>query len=263
MHDPVVILGLGYTMQRLASRLLPRGVPVYAAVRRPERFFELRGLGLRLCDLDANALPAGAVLVHSVPPLAEPEKSELRAFIRLAAPRRLVYISSTGVYGALQHVDASSPAVPSDEKGRERLEEEQWLAGGPWPTLILRSAAIYGPGRGIHVRLREGKRPRGAGGMVSRIHVEDLARLVESAIESSIAGAWPVADDLPAASDELAAWCAALMGIRLPGNDAPEFPVAGRSVDGSRIRELLSVQLTYPTFETGIPASIQEELGRA
>lgn len=263
MPDPVVILGLGFTTQRLARRLLKSAVPVYAAVRGPERFAEFAALGVQIRALKPDNIPKSAVLVHSVPPLPEPEQSGIRALVREISPRRIIYISSTGVYGAQTHVSEASPVTPNDEKGRARMDEEEWLAATGASTLILRSAAIYGPGRGIHVRLRENKLPRGAGGFVSRIHAEDLAAMLEAGIESRIEGAWPVADDHPAASEEVAEWCAKFMGIPLPDGAGRTYPVAGRHVDGRKIRELLGVQLRYGSYQTGIPASLTEESAKA
>lgn len=261
MRGPVVILGLGFTTQRLAKRLREQGVAVFAVVRRPERFAELESIGVHLCGFTRGGIPEDSVLIHSIPPLVEPDNSALHALISTISPRRILYMSSTGVFGSQTEVDASTPASPNDEKGRARLAEEEWLAGAGHSessTLILRSAAIYGPGRGVHVRLREGKLPRGTG-VVSRIHVDDLGSILEAGIESRLEGAWPVADDRAAATEEVIAWCARYMGVDVPGNSAPHFPVAGRRVDGRKIRELLGVKLRYPSFETGIAASLQEE----
>jgi len=261
MPHPVVILGLGYTTQGLVRRLRAREIPVFAAVRGPERFAAFTELGVKLLPLTAAGFPRSAVLVHSIPPLAEPEKSAIHTLIQEIAPRRIVYISSTGVYGAQSHISEDSPAAPNDEKGHARIEEEDWLTAPevPWSTLILRSAAIYGPGRGIHVRLREGKRPRGSGGVVSRIHVDDLVAILEAGIDSQVTGEWPIADEQSAPSDEVSAWCANLMGIALPGDTATRFPVSGRDVDGTKIRELLGVKLKYPSYKTGIPATLIDE----
>lgn len=261
MSDPVVILGLGFTTQRLARRLRQHGADVYAAVRGTDRFAEFAELGVRLRSLVPRGIPKGAVLVHSAPPLADPEKSVIRTLIRDIAPKRVLYISSTGVYGAQANITEHTPAAPNDEKGRARVEEEEWIASpqAPWSALILRSAAIYGPGRGVHVRLREGKIPRGTGGVVSRIHVDDLAALLEAGIESKLEGAWPVADEHSAASEEVADWCAKRMGITLPEESWSRFPVVGRNVNGTKIRELLGVGLKYPSYRTGIEASLLEE----
>jgi nucleoside-diphosphate-sugar epimerase len=212
-------------------------------------------------------------VVHSVPPLEEKDNAGIHDLIQAIMPRRILYISSTGVYGSQTEVDADTPVSPNDEKGRARMAEENWIAGPPgncvWSSLILRSAAIYGPGRGIHVRLREGKLPRGAGGVVSRIHVDDLAAILQAGIDSQLDGAWPVADDYPAASEEVADWCAEYMDLVLPSGSAPGVSIAGRnmtgrniagrSVDGTRIRQLLEVKLKYASYRTGIPASLLEE----
>ncbi len=260
MQEPVIILGLGFTTQRLARILRERDIPVYAIVRGVERFGEFAALGVQLRSLDEPDVPSGAVLVHTIPPLPEPEKTLLRRLIRRLSPRRIVYISSTGVYGAQTHVDESSLASAGDDKGRARVDDEEWIArDGGWTSLILRSAAIYGPGRGIHMRIREGKLPRGAGGVVSRIHVDDLAALLFCGIFSVLEGAFAVADDLPASSEEVAEWCANLMRITMPDDSAPGFPVAGRHVDGKKIRELLGVRLRYPSYKEGIAASLLEE----
>jgi nucleoside-diphosphate-sugar epimerase len=273
MSDPVVILGLGFTTQRLARRLRQRDVPVYGIIRAPARFTELAALGVRLCELDAcntANLPHDAVLVHSVPPLTEPETSAIRKLVRELAPRRILYISSTSAYGAQPDVTDNTAVAPNDEKGRRRVGEEEWIAScSHWQSLILRSAAIYGPGRGVHAKLREGKLARGIGRIVSRIHVDDLVAILEAGIQSDVTGAWPVADERPADSGEVAAWCANRMGLILPDGPQPSFMEGrtegmggrtdGRRVNGRRIRELLGVELKFASYQAGIDASLLEE----
>jgi nucleoside-diphosphate-sugar epimerase len=265
----LIILGLGFTGQRLAARLLRRGVPVYAAVRGVDRFQGLAAAGLRLAELaDPDSVvqfPRQAIVAHLIPPLPEPENFELRARIEAFEPRRVVYVSSTAIYGEQIDVDSDTVPKPHDDRGRRRFEEEQWIASGPWTSLILRAAGIYGPGRGVHAALSAGKMPRSAGsGIVSRIHVDDLARLIEAGMFSDVAGAWPVADEAPCSSAEIAAWC--LEALQL-GNAAfhrmteplPQPGMPGRNVNGRRIREILDVELEYPTWRTGIPACLAEE----
>ena len=36
--------------------------------------------------------------------------------------------------------------------------------------------------------------------------------------------------------------------------------ISGRKVDGSKIREMLKVELQYPSWKTGIQASLAEEI---
>src|SRR5579863_4986328 len=262
----VIILGLGFTGAPLARRLLRRGVPVAAPVRGIQRFRELAHAGLQLSELTLDhseimLLPRNAIVAVLIPPLPEPENAALRMTIQNLAPKRVVYVSSTGVYGDQIDVDADTPAKPNDDRGRLRLEEERWIASGPWTSLILRSAAIYGPGRGVHAALREGKLPRGGGsGMVSRIHVEDLAAIVEAGLFADIQGAWPVADDAPCSSAEIAAWCAQLLKIKpVAEYENPGKPVTGRSVNGRKIRKILGVELRYPSWQAGVAACFAEE----
>jgi len=259
----VTILGLGFTGQRMARRLLGRGIPVFAAVRGVERFGDLADLGLRLAELRPEGgipkgFPVHAPMLYAIPPTAADE-TWLRDFRECLAPSRIVYISSTGVYGEQTDVNEETLPRPGDERGRLRLAAEKQIADGPWSSLILRAAAIYGPGRGVHSAVREGRLPRSAGsGVVSRIHVDDLAALADAGLFSDLDGAFPVADDAPCSSDEISAWCREYFGMPL-GQTSPEPAITGRRVDARKIRELLGVTLKYPSWEAGLRASLAEE----
>jgi nucleoside-diphosphate-sugar epimerase len=212
-------------------------------------------------DRDLSFVPDGSRLVYSIPTL-EPDPVPGIAAALASRLERVVYLSTTGVYGTTHIVDHTTPASPSTAEGRARLAaEEVWLAG-PAPAVALRSAAIYGPGRGIHVSMAEGRFLLGGDGsnFVSRIHVEDLALHVDAALFSEVTGAWPVADEYPCTSREIAAYCSQLLGVPMP----PHADVSAlhqtrrtnRRVDGSEIRKILGIQLSYPSFREGIPASL-------
>ena len=209
-------------------------------------------------DLDAGPAPRGAVVVLSIPPLEGRERDRLREFLREIEPRRVVYISATSVYGEEENVDETTVPRPSGEKGVARLEEEKWLLSNRWSNLIVRPAAIYGPGRGVHEKIREGKLPRSAGsGVVSRIHVDDLVSVLAAAIDSEVEGAWPLADEHACPSEEVAEFCVRSFGWA-PVRSVIQTSQHGRRVDGRKIRELLGVRLKYPSYESGIPASVAE-----
>jgi len=253
----VLLLGLGFTTCRLAKRLLARGCKVYGIARDTHRFRALEAIGLRVRPFGSDDLPKHATVVHTIPPLAGAERDSLHSQIQQLEPNRVVYISATSVYGEQVNVDETTEPQPFGDKSVARYQEERWLLDGPWPSLIVRPAAIYGPGRGVHEKIREGKLPRGAGsGVVSRIHVDDLAAILEAGILSDLQGAWPLADDHPCSSDEIAEFSARLLRLSLENAPSTTFPVAGRRVDGRKIRELLGVELLYPTYESGILASL-------
>lgn len=259
-ENPVIIFGPGYTGSRLARRLVARNIPVFAAARNPDQLASLAAVGVVVTSLDDAKLPPNARLVYSIPPLPPAEELPLRSFIQSLQPHRVVYISSTAVYGNQRKVTEISPMEGSSGRARQRIDAEAWFGAGPWSSLILRPAAIYGPGRGVHVRVREGRVARGAGTVItSRIHVDDLAQLLGAGLDSDLEGCWPVADEAPCPTLEIATWCAAHMGVALVMDPAKGFPEEGRQVDGSEIFRQLGVKSFWPTWRSGISASMAEE----
>jgi len=243
----LLILGCGYTGERVARRFLALGARVIAASRQPER---LAGLGVEAVRFDdvAARLKPGTLVLHSIPPVGDVDLRGLRA-------ARLVYLSSTNVYGAATVVDENTPVDPA----HERVAAERRAAAGSWSTLVLRPAAIYGPGRGVHKRLERGEY-RMSDNFVSRIHVDDLAAHVEAGLLSDLTGAYPVADEEPSTAREIAVFCAELLGLPVPAADSGRV-TSNRRVDGSAIRRALGITLAYPSYRTGIPAAIQAEHG--
>ena len=253
----VLILGCGFTGQRVARRFLTRGASVTVTTRNPARLTPLADLGARvvtLADLAANLRP-GVRVLHSIPPSGPPD---LLAALG-AAPARVVYLSTTAVYGAATHVDSTTPVDEHSDRARPRLAAERSVAAGSWSSLILRPAAIYGPGRGVQESL-----PRGAyhfgDNYVSRIHVDDLAAHAEAALLSDLEGAYPVADEEPCTTREIAEFCASLLNLSNVPQPAPGTQpraTSNRRVDGSAIRRALGITLLYPSYRTGIPASLK------
>jgi nucleoside-diphosphate-sugar epimerase len=274
------IIGCGYTGRRVAKLLLEAGVPLTVTTRHTASLEELTRAGARVLRLDVeepqmltvlrDSNLRGALVLLSVPTLhrdggqlADPTARIVEALGD--APARVVYLSTTGVYGNVREVNETTPAAPATERQRLRLEAEQAVLRGAWQSLILRPAAIYGPGRGAHVALREGRFPLAGEGsnFISRIHVDDLAALAAKALRSEIAGAYPVADQEPCTSREIAEFSARLLGVPMPPSvtaaDLSETRRSDRRVDGSAIFRLLGVELRYPSFRQGIPAALAEE----
>jgi nucleoside-diphosphate-sugar epimerase len=249
----VLILGCGFAGQRVARRFLDRGAHVIVTTRDPQQLASLGAApeveAIRVEDL---RVPSGALVLHSIPPDGPPGLLEALG----DAPARVVYLSTTGVYGKARFVDEYTPVAPDTEKQRARVEVEREVAAGPWSSLILRSAAIYGPGRGVQEAIRNGSCQLGDN-FVSRIHVDDLAAHVEAALLSGVTGAYPVADEEPCTSNEIACFCARLLRAPLPSAPAKVRATSSdRRVDGSAIRRLLGIRLVYPSYREGIPASL-------
>lgn len=275
----VLILGCGYTGRRVAQRLLARGIDVVATTRTPGALADLAEAGVRVHRLDLHEpatlsglrdmISPGVRVLHSVPVIGrgddawDPTPRLLGAVGEM--PARMVYISTTGVYGPAVHIDETTPIQPRSHYRQCRVDAETAVLNGPWSALVLRPPAIYGPGRGIQVSMFEGRYTLVGDGMnfVSRIHVDDLAAHCEAGLlTDGVTGAYPVGDEDPAPKRTVAAFTAELLNIPM----APTVPADGtthpsrranRRVDGSAIRRLLGITLQYPSYRVGIPASLE------
>jgi nucleoside-diphosphate-sugar epimerase len=209
-------------------------------------------------------------VLHSIPLVEVDGQPEDPTPALLAAlgqlPSRIVYLSSTAVYGAQREVDEHTLPAPRSVREKMRVEAEQAVMAGPWSSMVLRPAAIYGPGRGVQVSLPRGSfRLLGDGSnWVSRIHVDDLAALATAALLHAASGAWPAADFEPARSRDVAEFVARLTGCQMPESSPAsllhETRRADRRVDARAVYRLLGLSPRYPSFREGIPASL--DLGR-
>jgi nucleoside-diphosphate-sugar epimerase len=251
----LLILGCGFTGYRVASRFLAKGARVTATTREPQRLNLPGANAIRTEDVAAHLRP-GMLVLHSIPPDGS---SGLVAKLG-DLPSRVVYLSSTAVYGSTTLVDEHTPVDLTSDRARARVEAEREVQAGAWSSLILRPAAIYGPGRGIQESMQRGSYSL-SDTYVSRIYVDDLAAHAEAALLSSIVGAYPVADEEPCTSRQMAEFCAGLLGVPLgPGHEQPSRFSSNRRVDGSAIRRLLGITLQYPSYRTGVPAALRASL---
>jgi nucleoside-diphosphate-sugar epimerase len=273
------IVGCGYTGTQLA-RTLAADPALAADITITRRDGEVaRALGAALgvrserVDLaDAAAagpvVPPGAIVVCSAPPGSDPA-GEIRALFALApGASRIVYLSSTGVYGpgGGAWVDEAWPVAPITDSGRARAAAEAALAGSPVPWVALRAAGIYGPGRGLVDRIRAGTyRVIGDGSShVSRIHVVDFVAAIVRAGTSDVRGPINLADDDPAPIGEVADAVAARLGLPSPprvpaASVSPEVAgmlTADRRIANRRMHDDLGVVLRYPSWRDGVAAEL-------
>jgi nucleoside-diphosphate-sugar epimerase len=251
----VLILGCDFTGRRVAERFVARGAQVTVTTRDPQRLSDLGVRVIALRDVPEHVRD-GVLILHSIPPEGSAGIAELLA----EAPARVVYLSSTAVYGSATFVNEKSGVDRTNERARLLLLDEERIAKGPWTSLILRPAAIYGPGRGAHESVRRGTYAASEN-FVSRIHVDDLATHVEAGLLSSVCGAYPVADEDPATTREVGEFCARLLGLPdIPTEDTAKLAahriMGNRQVDGSAIRRKLGITLAFPSYRVGIPAAL-------
>lgn len=267
-------LGHGYSAHELARRLIPQGWRVIGTTRSPDRVasFARQGIEPLLwpCDLGLALSEATHILASAAPDASgDPFLNKASAVIAKARPEWVGYLSTTGVYGdhAGNWVDEATPLTPSSSRGEYRvLAEDQWRATG-LPVHIFRLAGIYGPGRGPFEKVRDGSARRiiKPGQVFSRIHVADIAQVLEASIRKPNPGAaYNVCDDDPAPPEDVLSYAAHLLGLPEPPavafDDADLTPMArsfyseSKRVRNDRIKDELGVKLAYPTYREGLRA---------
>ena len=142
-----------------------------------------------------------------------------------------------------------------------------WRKAG---ATIVRAPDIYGPGRGLHHSLQSDvyRLPGDGSGIISRIHVDDLAQVLLAALVADVAGRTFVVGDLhPVPQREVVEWLCEKMGVAMPASvpldQAPRTLRGSRSVDPGETLSELGVSLRYPSYREGFAACLAVELARA
>jgi nucleoside-diphosphate-sugar epimerase len=275
MARPLVVLGCGFVGREVARLAAGRGFDVIGttrgapdevsrAPRLEARSFEMRVVPVLTRAIAEELVPRGAAVLVAFAPDGRTD-AEIAPVL---AEARVVYISTTGVYGrARGHVDESTEVDPSEPRAAERLAAER--AYRDRGATVLRAAGIYGPFRGLHRRLLEGtfRIPGSGTNVVSRIHVTDLATWCLAMLgppgEPHRGEVFVAADDAPVPQMEVIRWLCARLHLELPP-EAPIDQVAptlrhDRAVDNSRIKRALSSSMIYPTYREGFEACLAAE----
>jgi len=286
----VLIVGCGYLGRRVASILVDRGEQVFGTTRTAEKGGELAALGVRPIVADAldlatlGALPAVSRVVHCVGYDRKSAAAKRAVYVdgarhvlsRLpAGPDRLVYVSSTSVYGQTggEWIDESSPAEPRTEAGRICLDAEKvatdWGREAGVGVVVLRCAGLYGPGRIVRRSLIERGEaiPGEPEKFLNLIHIDDAARAVVAALDAPAPGPLYLAcDDRPVTRREyyqIAADCLNAPPPRFftpePGSPEAARDLASRRVSNRRMKDELGVRLMYPDAAAGVPAALGDQ----
>lgn len=258
----MLIFGMGYAASRLADRLRARGWEVDGTTR------DGRAGSIAFADESAvlAALRGATHILSSVPPAdgADPVLARYGQAIAVAPAAWVGYLSSTGVYGDTggAWVDESAPVA--GRRPDRNAADAAWraLRGD---TRVFRLPGIYGPGRSILDRIREGRAHRIdlPGQVFSRVHVDDIA----GGIIASFAGppgVFNLADDEPCPQNRLVEWGCTVLAAPLPPlrtlDDAALSPAArafyaeNRRIANGRAKRLLKWRLRYPTYREGLRA---------
>ncbi|MDW3098513.1 MAG: SDR family oxidoreductase [Alphaproteobacteria bacterium] len=284
--------GLGFSALTFARHMQQQGWQVAGTCRSEEKAEVLRAEGFDvylfgdapLAD-PAQALAGTTHLLASVPPGDDGDPvvgTHGKDIQTVSSLEWIGYLSTTGVYGDRKggFVNETSMLLPSTERGKKRVTAElvwQDLAAAMnVPLHMFRLAGIYGPGRNQLVSLRKGKarRVEKPGQVFSRIHVDDIAQILEAAATSGLpTQPFNVCDNEASPPQDVVAYAADLLGIDPPPLvpfDEVEMSPMGRSfyaeskrVKNDRIKDDLDVVLKYPTYREGLQALADDGDGKA
>jgi nucleoside-diphosphate-sugar epimerase len=272
--------GLGFAARALAKRMRSNEWNISGTCRGKDRESVLKELSVFSFDgTDAaeeirNALTKATHLLISIPPQPSGDVVLKNFSSHIAECKNLQwigYISSTGVYGDTQGewVDESSPLQPETELNIRRVEaEKSWLK--MTPVMIFRCAAIYGHGRNLLVSIKQkrARRIEKPGLVFSRIHVEDLARILEASIKNPQPGEiYNVSDDKPSSPSETIEYACKLLNVKPPplipfesaelSTIVRGFYQTCKRVGNKKIKEELGVKLQYPDYRSGLEAILK------
>ena len=286
-HNTVLIVGCGYIGRRVAAVLQAQNISVTGCVRSRQSAARLdsRGIHSLVVDLDLPAAKPGwaggfdEVFYFAPPPAQGEQDPRMQAFLQAmdkgGPPRRIVYISTSAVYGDCQGawISELQPVNPATSRGQRRLHAERCLMswcdahGVQWT--LLRVPGIYGPEKLPLARLREGTpvlREQDSP-YTNRIHADDLAAVCIAAMRSMRTNTiYNVSDGHPSNMTDYFFKVADAAGLPRPPTvsraGAQQVLSAGmlsflqdsRRMSNAKMLDELAVELQYPDLVAGLPS---------
>ena len=281
----LLIVGCGDIALRALPQLV-RNYQVFGLVRSAGQADRIAALGAKPItgDLDSPAtlepLAGVAELVLHLAPPGESGETDQRSANLIAAlsprpPQRLVYISTSGVYGDCggARVDEDRPMAPQTLRGARRADAERALLG--WgkqsgvAVAVLRVPGIYAAERLPLAQLKRGAPVLRAEDDVytNHIHADDLAAICAAALERGAAGRiYNANDDGEMKMGDYFDLVADRAGLPRPPRITRAAAEAGAISEGllsfmresrrlvnTRMKTELGVRLRYPSVHEGVP----------
>ncbi len=284
----VFIVGCGDIGQRVARQWRQNGMPVTGLIRSNKSVQRLRQQAIKplLLDLDKSVdqssepkltLDQALVYYFAPPPKTGEQDTRMAHFLQFLdnrqLPARLVYLSTSGVYGDQDGrlINEETPPRPVAPRAQRRYAAEQavrqWGEALQVPVITLRTGGIYGPGRLPLKRIRDQIPIIHAhlAPATNRIHADDLTLACVAAAQKGRAGRiYNISDGAQSNMTEYFNTIADYFGLPRPPTidwDEAEKQLSpgmrsylreSRQLDNRRMREELGVQLQYPNLLEGL-----------
>jgi nucleoside-diphosphate-sugar epimerase len=283
-----LIFGCGYLGMRLARLWQAQGDQVICVTRSADRARQLAAAGfgtlvaevtdpatlVNLPACDTALFAVGYDRTQSLPIETVYVQGLQNVLAALPANTgRIIYISSTGVYGHADGdwVDETTPCHPARDGGKACLAAEQELLASDRPAqkIILRLAGIYGPDRIPRRAEAQAQKPIPGlpDGYINLIHVDDAAAIAVQ-VAAQPWGNWAdspifnVTDGHPVVRREYHRYLSELFGASAPtfvppaADSTTQRGGSNKRVSNRRLQSALSPRFRYPDFREGLRASI-------
>lgn len=281
-QKPHLIIGCGYTGTVMARMLTERGEAVIGTSRSEDRRAEIEATGARFAPLHLDLYPtlperhlSSVTLLAPPPDDLDRVAERIRVLVEQAGDAPFTVVVSTAIFGDTKGTitERTHPA-PRTERGRRWALQDaaalymRLLDERRFPVRVVRTAAIYGPGRDFRAKLLTGDatviRPASP---TSRIHVEDLAALLVRMTRPDAPPLLLACDELPSPTWRVMGEAARLLNLPPPKEISPEEAIDHFSEVGlemrlaghacmSIVRPYLGVRLKYPTYREGLRACL-------
>lgn len=294
-NQAINIIGCGYLGQKLLQSLLERNlsraenINTLVKSQISQQQCAQSGVNSFAFDMDANNnhlhkdfKTTQSLLYYFTPPPSHGTKdTRAENFLKLISsggtdldkPKKIVLISTTGVYGNChgQWITEETPVNPSVDRAHRRLDAEQqfqhYCQKNAIPLVILRVSGIYGPGK-LPLKRIKAKTPvvrEEDSPFSNRIHADDLLEVcLQAGLSNKIKGIFNCADGNPTTM------CDYFMKVA-KANHLPEPPTisleqaktrlsAGmlsymeesRRIDNQKLLSHFNMSLKYPDLDSGL-----------
>ncbi len=293
MENKLWIIGCGDIGRRVAnlyiqqSKQQRRKINIKALInsQRSKQRCEAIGIKATVLNLDnistnkainfSSEMQNAKLFYFAPPPSLGREDIRFKRFLASLSyqPKRIVLISTTGVYGDSKGawIDEQTPVNPQADRAYRRLSAEQllqqWAQKYQREYIILRVAGIYAKDRLPLTRLKKGLAVVNAteAAWTNRIHADDLAMICKQAMESTFNGEiYNVTDGHPSTMTEYFNQVADYAGLKRPPQISMQQAEAtlsagmlsylreSRRISNQKILNQLAIELQFPDLERGL-----------
>ena len=277
-----LIAGAGYTGLSVAKQLRGEKVTLLSRSFNNKLEFDCQKIDLDKDDITIS-ITSPFVVLYTIPPNTSSLNDErLKLFLKKLKinPNRIVYLSSSGVYGDRKgnYTDETVKPNPITKRAIRRLNAEKciadWCHKNKVEHVILRVSGIYGPNRLGIEKLRQGLTviKQSTAKPSNRIHIEDLTKCCISAMmKDKLSNIYNIGDGDHSNQTWFYKAVCRKVGINNPAEIEPaeaemtwgamrlSFLNESRRLNVNKMKKELIDNLKYPKAIDGIKESLPQE----